>query len=152
LAYIKTPKGRIINLICKTAWQKSSKGRKSKADYKKSPKGRATELAYNKTPKRKSYLVKYENTPKRMIYKKIVCAKRRAAKRSRMPKWADLNVIKQFYVNCPKGMVVDHIIPLQGKLVSGLHVENNLQYLTPIENDSKGNKFNLIEHNKMDMD
>lgn len=49
--------------------------------------------------------------------------------------------IRRFYKNTPKGMVVDHIIPLQGRLVSGLHVVWNLQYLTPEENMRKGNKY-----------
>lgn len=67
--------------------------------------------------------------------------KYKAAKSKRVPKWADLNKIKDFYDNCPSNMVVDHIIPLRGKLVSGLHVHNNLQYLTDTENAAKGNKF-----------
>ena len=50
-------------------------------------------------------------------------------------------MIKEFYDNCPKGMEVDHIIPLNGKLVSGLHTIGNLQYLTPNANRSKSNKF-----------
>lgn len=62
-------------------------------------------------------------------------------RRNRTPKWADLNKIKDFYNNCPAGYAVDHIIPLKGKLVCGLHVENNLQYLTRKENSSKNNKF-----------
>lgn len=69
-------------------------------------------------------------------------AKRRAAKLQRTPKWADLEAIKQFYINCPEGYDVDHIIPLQGNNVSGFHVLENLQYLTKSENCSKGNKFN----------
>lgn len=57
------------------------------------------------------------------------------------PKWANKDKIKEIYKNRPKGFDVDHIIPLQGKFVSGLHVENNLQYLTVKENRSKYNKF-----------
>lgn len=55
--------------------------------------------------------------------------------------WADLDRIKQIYKECPKERVVDHIIPLQSDEVCGLHVENNLQYLTVPENQSKGNKL-----------
>lgn len=68
-------------------------------------------------------------------------SKRKCAQIQRTPKWADLEAIQQFYLNCPKGLTVDHIIPLQGKLVSGLHVRYNLQYLTGIDNISKNNKF-----------
>ena len=66
-------------------------------------------------------------------------AKRRAAKLQSTPKWANLDKIKNIYDNCPIGYHVDHIIPLQGKYICGLHVENNLQYLTASENASKKN-------------
>lgn len=64
--------------------------------------------------------------------------------RNRTPKWANLDYIKEFYSNCPKGMHVDHKIPLRGELVSGLHTIDNLQYLTPEENLVKNNKFEII--------
>jgi hypothetical protein len=70
-------------------------------------------------------------------------AKRRSLKLNATPKFANLNKIKEIYKNCPKGYTVDHIIPLQGNNVCGLHVEWNLQYLTRSENSSKSNKLIL---------
>jgi hypothetical protein len=69
-------------------------------------------------------------------------AQRRAL--MRYPKWItekEKQDIENFYVNCPKGYHVDHIVPLQNKMVTGLHVLANLQYLTSEENIKKGNKF-----------
>lgn len=74
-------------------------------------------------------------------YKTFNSTKYDKAQKKQMPKWADVEAIKSIYINRPKGYHVDHIIPLQGKNVSGLHVHNNLQYLSPTENISKGNKF-----------
>ena len=68
-------------------------------------------------------------------------ARRRAAKLQRTAAWADHEKIKEIYANCPKGYEVDHILPLQGELVSGLHVPENLQYLTKADNVRKKNKY-----------
>lgn len=64
-----------------------------------------------------------------------------ARKYNQMPLWADRNKIKEIYLNCPEGYHVDHIIPLKGKVVSGLHVPENLQYLPAKENMMKRNKY-----------
>lgn len=71
-------------------------------------------------------------------------AKRRAAKLQATPRWANLVTIREFYRNCPKGYHVDHVVPLQGVNVCGLHVENNLQYLSAKDNLIKGNNFESV--------
>lgn len=68
-------------------------------------------------------------------------ARRRALVKKATPKWADIRKIKEIYANCPTGYHVDHIVPLRGINVCGLHVENNLQYLSEEENLKKSNKF-----------
>jgi 5-methylcytosine-specific restriction endonuclease McrA len=77
--------------------------------------------------------------------------KTNAMKAQRMPKWLNevqLTEIKQFYkdaaylTNYTKTPIqVDHIVPLRGKNVSGLHVPWNMQLLTADENNRKRNKF-----------
>lgn len=56
------------------------------------------------------------------------------------PIWADLDAIRDFYYNRPEGYHVDHIIPINGRFISGLHVLNNLQYLPAVDNLKKSNK------------
>lgn len=58
--------------------------------------------------------------------------------------WADVKEIARVYEEARKeGLHVDHFFPLKGHLVSGLHVESNLQKLTPEENNRKNNHYRL---------
>ena len=79
-------------------------------------------------------------------------AKRRAVKLQATPSWLtidQLTEIQEFYVLAKElqwlsdptdPLEVDHIVALQGKNVSGLHVPWNLQILTESANKSKSNK------------
>ena len=67
--------------------------------------------------------------------------KYRAVKMNAMPQWVNVSELRNIYENCPKGFQVDHIVPLRGENVSGLHVPWNLQYLTPQDNQRKSNKL-----------
>lgn len=67
---------------------------------------------------------------------------RELAEIKQRPAWADMKKIREIYENRPNGYHVDHIVPLRGKTVCGLHVEHNLQYLPAIENMRKHNTFN----------
>lgn len=79
---------------------------------------------------------------------------RRALQINRQPRWltkADKESIKQTYAQAVKisketGVPhhVDHIVPLCGELVSGLHVPLNLRVITAFKNRSKKNSFQIV--------
>jgi len=79
-----------------------------------------------------------------------ITVKYRTAKTKRALKWLTeehFEQIQEFYNEATRltketGTLytVDHIVPLQGENVSGLHVPWNLQILTKKDNSSKGNR------------
>ena len=78
-------------------------------------------------------------------------AKYKAKKINATPLWLtseQLEEIEYFYILANDAKIltgeqyhVDHIVPLQGKNVCGLHVPWNLQILSASDNKSKGNKY-----------
>jgi 5-methylcytosine-specific restriction endonuclease McrA len=84
-------------------------------------------------------------------YHAAISAKRRASKLKATPIWLNneqLLEIKLLYLFVASrrhttglDLEVDHIVPLQGENVCGLHVPWNLQVITASENASKGNRF-----------
>lgn len=85
---------------------------------------------------------KARNRRKKKLDKAIYKSRLRKA----MPAWADRQAIRRIYQNRPEGMHVDHIVPIRGEMVCGLHVENNLQYLPSEINMKKSNSFNDGNH------
>ena len=74
--------------------------------------------------------------------------KRYANKLKATPMWASNEKMLAFYIEADNkrfsaGLIweVDHIVPLQSKIVCGLHCESYLRVITTMENRSKGNRF-----------
>ena len=85
----------------------------------------------------------YRNNPGLYISHAI---KRAARMVKQTPAWANQDAINAIYRQCREfrdagiDCEVDHIYPLKGKLVSGLHCEANLQIISTFENRSKSNR------------
>lgn len=89
-------------------------------------------------PRRLSNLTKNEKHQRSRSMHNEAWARYMAKKKNQTPENADINAIQQFYINCPEGYEVDHIIPISK---GGLHTLDNLQYLTISENRKKSNKI-----------
>lgn len=91
----------------------------------------------------------YKRKRRTKLEKQEAWARYQLARLRATPKWADPDATEAIYIECRKRnrkarrklYQVDHIIPLRGKLVCGLHVHTNLQIITKKANREKSNKF-----------
>ena len=114
---------------------------------------KAYDKAYRKANKNKVNKIKAEWKKRNLAKCAAEEAKRKAAKLNRTPSWlteADLDKIVSIYIEAGRKTKktgeewhVDHIIPLQGKNISGLHVPDNLQVIKATENISKHNRYTI---------
>ena len=139
------------------AWREDNKERhatKNKAYYeanKEKIKAQCKVYREANKEKRKAQTKAWEEANRDKVNAKL--AKRRASKLNRTPGWLtkeDLGKIKEFYKEAQKRKEetgeewhVDHIIPLQGENISGLHVPDNLQVIRAKDNLSKANRYTI---------
>jgi len=122
------------------------------AEYHKNAKHkRAKAIEYYYADLDKSRLKARLNQQRNKPLFAAMAAKRRAAKLLRTPAWliaTDIRAITDLYRFAAQRTVetgvqwhVDHIVPLQGQFVSGLHVPWNLQLLPAADNIAKHNRY-----------
>lgn len=133
---------KIVSYRVSTKEQRAAWQRTYDAEHRDKEKAReATRKWREKHGKEYHARWRVENDGKVAFY----TARRRSRKLCATPSWLtdhDWCQMDSIYAEAAKcGMDVDHIIPIQGKLVCGLHVPWNLQLLKPNENKAKSNRL-----------
>jgi hypothetical protein len=102
---------------------------------------------YRKANKEKIHLYQKNWKINNKTKTNISTALRRKRIQQAIPNWANLEDIKNIYLEANYAQLqVDRIFPLKGKIVCGLHVWENLQLLSPLENTKKGNQMPSEEY------
>lgn len=138
-------------LVRSSAWSKSNRPAKRKARTAYYRRNREAEIAkVIAWREREGSRQKVRANNARYIKKNatMISARKRAAKYTATPLWADPKAIKAIYADARRltketGVLheVDHIVPLKSPIVCGLHWEGNLQVLPSIQNRIKGNSL-----------
>lgn len=99
----------------------------------------AKKKIYSKTESFKKSQKKYMSTDKGKAAgrRRSALYNRRIREMTKILENQEKEAIRIFYVNCPQGYHVDHIIPIAK---GGMHCISNLQYLKAYENSIKGCK------------
>lgn len=158
--YARTASKDGLAPICKTCKNKRAKQKyKEDEDFRNKAKARVKGNAIGHKLTNKKYYEKNKeavvqrvarNHKKRCaedpIYKRAWNQWRVAKKLGRVPKWVSFTKdMLPMYEKLLRGRIewsIDHVIPLNGEIVSGLHVPGNLQALPLSDNVGKSNHFN----------
>lgn len=139
-------------IACEAVWREANKDARRKAHARhymaNTEKVKKANISWNRKNrerlKAQSAIWRASNRPRVNALE----AARRSAKLLAVPKWADIGSILNIYAEARRitdqtGIqhVVDHVIPLRGKNVCGLHVLENLRVIQATENSVKHNKL-----------
>lgn len=147
---VEWEKGKTLRKDYFAAYNASERGQQSKARYYVANKEKVIQRALSRAVEdRRKYKKAWKEANPEEV--KAFTNDRRRRHKNATPKWltreqkAEIRKIyKEAIKLCadkPKSYAVDHIIPLMGKEVCGLHVPWNLQILTAEENYKKNNKL-----------
>lgn len=102
----------------------------------------------NRDPINQRMRDRYAEDPEARVKAKVNAAQKHAAQLERSPEWRSPEKINEIYKSADEATritgiphEVDHVIPLQGKHVSGLHHQDNLLVVPRRENRAKYNLF-----------
>ena len=123
------------------AYDKANKEKKAAYYQANKEKKAAQQKTYREANREKKAAQKKAYNQANPEVQRSIKAKRRAAKLQQTPPWYCHADCVALYKELKPGYHLDHIIPLQGENVSGLHWHHNLQLLPAAENMSKSNNF-----------
>jgi 5-methylcytosine-specific restriction endonuclease McrA len=128
-------------------WRKSLEGKRitaeAKAKYRQSAEGKAKERAYKAAYRERENELARERAkqPENLVKLAIKAKRRRAALIPRMHLSHRAEIEAIYARAAEQRLTVDHIIPLYGETVWGLHAPQNLQLLTREDNSRKANRL-----------
>ena len=142
--YAKTETGKASS----KRYNKSEKCKTTRKRYAQSEQGKATHKRYRQTKKRKSAVKRYNKSEKGKVNRRKNWIEFYARKLNATVSWADETKINLIYeraviktTQTGRAYEVDHIVPLQGKTVCGLHIQGNLRVILATTNAKKGATF-----------